>query len=126
MTPKQWNQLFASGKTARALKLSVAREARTYLITLAPGVQIGTNALVEALYPRAIADQTLEGDIARNGMYKFIGLLAKDGLDDCCVKATEPQGQYMGRPLYPWIWFAPETSECLCPTCGQPVIEGVE
>lgn len=119
MTPKQWNELFASGKIPRALKLSVAREARTYLITLAPGVQIGTNALVEALYPRAIADQTLEGDIARTAIYKYIGLLAKEGLDDCCIKGAAA-GQYMGRPLYPWLWFAPESSECICPTCGQP------
>lgn len=119
MQPKEWNELFAAGKTTKQLKLAVAHEARRYLSTLARGIEIGTNALVEALYPRAIAEQSLNGDIARNGIYKFVGLLAREGLEDCCVKSKVPQGQYMGRPLYPWIWFAPEDDECICPTCGQ-------
>lgn len=119
MTPKEWNQVFASGVVTRRLKLIVAREARLYLTTLGPGVQVSTNALVEALYARAEAEQSLEGDIARNGIYKFIGLSAPEELSDCCIKG-EPTGQFMGRPKRPWLWFAPETHTC--PTCGQPVI----
>jgi hypothetical protein len=119
MTPKQWDSLF-DPETKNAyytIKSTVEHSAREHLATVAPGLQIGTNALVEALYPRAIADQTLAGDHARGQLYKLIQRLAVDGLQDCCVKG-EVQGKYMGRVKRPWLWFSPPEPE-LCYACGQ-------
>lgn len=87
-------------------------------MTLIPGVVMSTNELVEALYPRAIADQSLKGDIARGELYKRIGQLAHDKLSDCCVKGEKKEKKYMGHVVRPWIWFCPENTD-VCSHCGQ-------
>ena len=121
MTPKQWDRLFdpESKNSYYTIKSSVMSAARGHLATVAPGIHLSTNELVEALYPRAVADQTLTGDLARAQLYKFIGRLAVDGLQDCCVKG-EVTGKFMGRVKRPWLWFAPPDTE-LCYACGQPL-----
>lgn len=120
MTPQQWNKLFNSGLPAGRVANTAAVDIRAYLLALMPGVTIGTNELVEALYPRAIADQSLAGDNARHQLYKMIGKLAHDKLADCCMKGEVKEKKYMGREVRPWLWFCPEDSDC-CATCGQPL-----
>ncbi len=119
MTPEQWNQLINdhAEKLSGKVRNRIALEARLYLITLAPGIEISTNKLVEALYPRAVADKTLAGDLARRAIYKVIGQLTLDGLQDCCRKG-EVNGKFMGRPKRPWLWYCPEGVEVCC-MCGQ-------
>ncbi len=118
MIPEQWNQKFAT-LPPRKLKKIVEREARIILSKLEPKVKISTEQLVESLYPREISYLTLEGDNARTGIYRLIGQLAAEGLDDCCVKG-KVNGQFMGKPKRPWLWFRCEPEE-VCEFCGQSI-----
>ena len=117
MTPEKWNVMIGAGLPAKQIKARVGKEARAHLATLALGETITTNQLVEALYPRAVADQSRIGDDTRNAIYKFIGLLAREDMADCCMKG-EVSGQFMGRPKRPWLWFSPPEQETCC-MCGQ-------
>lgn len=97
----------------------VALNAREHLATIAPGLMTTTDNLIEALYPRKLAEQSLRGDRTRFALSKLLLDCAKKELSDCCVKG-EVNGQYMGKPKRPWLWFyapPPET----CPHCGQPM-----
>ena len=115
-TPKEWEAIFKSGMAMRHIKRIVEREARMHLQTIVES--ISTEKLVEALYPRKAAEQSVHGSIARKGIYVAIGKLALDGLDDCCVKG-EVNGHYMGKPKRPWVWFCPDHIEEYCCMCGQ-------
>lgn len=117
MTPDEWNKLELPDGSIKQFKSVVSREARTFLETLLPGETINTNNLVEALYPRDIAAQSLQSDLTRTRIYTLIGQLAISGLEDCCVKG-EVQGTFYGKPKRPWIWFCPVERE-VCPHCGQ-------
>lgn len=123
VTYEQWNDMLGSENLARGKRV-LAVEARRVLLELGEGETMATNALVERIYPRAVADQTLAGDIARTQMYKLIGVLALTDLSDACEKG-EPNGQYMGKPKRPWIWFKPIGSEICC-MCGQVVHHDAE
>ena len=116
MNPQQWNELSESGARG-VFKKAVEHHTRLYLATLAPGVTLTTNQLVEALYPRNVAAQSLTGDNTRNNIYRVVGQLALEGLEDCCMKG-EVSGSYFGKPKRPWIWFAPEEQPRCC-MCGQ-------
>ena len=116
MTPKQWNEL-SELRSHALMKKTVEHRVRLYLATLAPGVTITTNQLVEALYPRKVADQSLLGDNTRNNIYRAISQLATTGLEDCCMKG-EVSGSYFGKPKRPWLWFAPP-EQAVCCMCGQ-------
>lgn len=123
VTYEQWNDLLGSENLARG-RAVLAVEARRVLLELTLGEKITTNELVERIYPRAIADQTLAGDIARTQMYTLIGQLAKGDLSDACEKG-EVNGHYMGKPKRPWLWFKPIGSEICC-MCGQVVHHDAE
>ena len=123
VTLEQWNTMLSSDNLARGKKM-LAIEARRVLLDLGEGDTLSTNDLVEAIYPRAVADQTLAGDIARTQVYKLISALALTDLSDCCEKG-EPNGQYMGKPKRPWIWFKPVGCEICC-MCGQVVHHDAE
>jgi hypothetical protein len=121
MTLGEWKELLhpvigeMDKKKVRAI---VAANAREYLATVAPGITISTGDLLEAMYPREIAEQSLRGDRTRNALSHQLLECAKKELADCCVKG-EVSGQYMGKPKRPWVWFA-GTRE-LCPHCSQPM-----
>ena len=120
MTPGQWNEIFSkeAGLSQKAIRRRVAMEVRALLTEVAPGITLSTNELIEALYPRAVADQSLTGDTARTHLYKIVGKLAHDDLSDCCVKGEVKDKKYMGREVRPWLWFCPEDTE-VCKACGQ-------
>lgn len=119
LTTDEWNNFMSPEAKfpPRMLKKRVRKEVREYLSTLAPGITISTHELGEALYPQAVAVQTLRGDMTRHKIFEIIGKLANDGLDDCCVKGPV-NGKFMGKPKRPWLWFCPP-DEKICPTCGQ-------
>jgi hypothetical protein len=121
LTPEKWNAFFNEevGFSQKVLKRRVEMEVRAHLAELMPGITISTNELGEALYPRAIAEASLAGDKARTTLFKMIGVLANDALSDCCVKG-EINGQFMGKPKRPWLWFCPGDTK-VCPQCGQPL-----
>ncbi len=120
ITPEKWNRIFDPKIPAkpRFLKARVAGEARRYLNSLAPGMMIGTHELVEALYPIRLAERSLAGDRARTGIFALLALLARKGLDDCCIKGEGTGKKYMGHIVRPWIWFCPDDTE-YCKKCGQ-------
>jgi hypothetical protein len=121
MTPKKWDVMFSQEAAIplRRLKAWVEKEARAHLATLAVDETTSTEKLVEALYPRDIAALSLGGDVARTAIYKIIGVLARSEMGDCCEKG-EVNGQFMGRPKRPWVWFCPPEQETCC-MCGQPL-----
>ena len=118
-TTQQWNALVTADVKPSRFRDAVAHNARVYLAGLGEGEQISTEQLVEALYPRSVAVQTLTGDTARTSIYAAISKLAVMGLEDCCVKG-EVNGNYMGRPKRPWLWFSPGPVD-VCSKCGQVV-----
>lgn len=118
-TPEGWNALITAEVPTARFRERVAHCARMYLASLEEGVTISTEQLVEHLYPRAIADQTLAGDTARKRIYMSLAKLAPIGLEDCCVKG-EVNGQFMGKPKRPWRWFSPGPVDVCC-MCGQIV-----
>lgn len=121
MTPVEWKKLLGDAKASTSkVKKTIAHEARSILSQLAPGMTMGTNELVETLYPRNEADKSRAGDEARNKLYRVVQQLAVETLKDCCIKSDISSGKYMGKPRYPWIWFCPPEQE-LCYACGQVV-----
>jgi hypothetical protein len=125
MDTNQWNKLLNSELPPQRITITVAMAVRTHLVALTPGMTLSTNELIEALYPRAIADQSLAGDNARTQLYKIVGKLAHDKLSDCCMKGEVKEKKYMGREVRPWIWFCPEDTDC-CAVCGQPLPLGLD
>lgn len=118
MEPKQWNDLFRDELASpKVLRATVDHHARAHLATLAQGVTISTEALVESLYPRALAELSLLGDVTRDKIFTCVLALAKTGMEDCCKKG-EPSGKCFGKVKRPWLWFAPLEHE-KCPACGQ-------
>lgn len=116
-TLNQWNELMNLQPSAVVVRETTAHQVRLYLSTLRAGEKIGTNDLVEALYPRAVADETLEGDIARTRLYQVLQVLTNTALSDCCLKG-KANGKYMGHTKRPWLWFKPPEREMCC-MCGQ-------
>ena len=122
LEPKEWDMVLRPIVPTSHAKKVVSDNAREYLNGFAQGVYISTNDLVEALYPRVIADLSLAGDEARARIYKVLAMLALDGMTDCATRG-EPDGKkYMGRPSRPWLWHAPKTREICC-MCGQVLPE---
>ena len=122
LDPAEWNMVLRPIVPTSHAKKVVAENAREHLATLEQGKTISTNDLVEALYPRVIADLSLAGDEARMRIYKLIGALALDGMTACATRG-EPDGKkYMGRPSRPWLWHAPKIRETCC-MCGQVLPE---
>ena len=118
LSPEKWEELVATGTGLKSVRREIAQQIRIYLATLAPGITVTTKELVETLYqPRYVSDMTIAGDDTRIALYKVIVDLARTILSDCCVKG-EIQGQYMGKPKRPWLWFCPEDME-ICSGCGQ-------
>lgn len=117
MTPREWNQLIVSDAPMRAFKDAAQRCALEFLASVPKGKEIKTEQLVEGLYPRAVADQSLQGDLARKRIYIVIYKLASNGLEDCARKG-EVSGEYMGKPKRPWLWFNPGNLE-VCFACGH-------
>ena len=115
ITTKEWDMVLRPVVPTSHAKKVVHENAREYLKTVEGN--IGTNALVEALYPREIADKTLGGDLARTRIYTLLAKLALDDMHDCCTKG-EPEGMFMGRPKRPWLWHKPKEREVCC-MCGQ-------
>jgi hypothetical protein len=120
LTWQEWNALCTKEVPGKKRRQAVSKYARQYLLALTPGITISTNELGEALYPREVGERNVTNDNARTEIFRQLGLLAKDGLDDCCIKG-EVCGQFMGRPRRPWLWFCPEDQE-LCAACGQVVV----
>lgn len=122
MQPKEWDELFTSDVSVKKVQHIVMQQVRIHLATLAPGVTLSTTELVEALYPLKVAERSVQGDNSRATIFKIVGKLAREGLEDCCMKSDKPSGTFMGRPRYPWLWFCPAEDK-LCPTCGQLLVE---
>lgn len=116
-TPEQWNKILAPEMASVYARNAVMHAARVHLASLAPEKRIGTEQLVETLYPRTKAERSLTGDNARARIYTVLAKLATDGLEDCCEKG-EVNGQFMGKPKRPWLWFSPGDVEICC-MCGQ-------
>ena len=121
IAPKEWDMVLRPVVPTVHAKKVIHEQARAYLLTLAQGETFSTNDLVEALYPREIADKTLGGDLARTRIYTLLAKLALDDMHDCCTKG-EPEGMFMGRPKRPWHWHAPKQREVCC-LCGQHLPE---
>ena len=116
-TPKDWIELFANG-TPKDLRAMLEHDARAYLSTLPPGITITTNKLGDVIFPRSEGEKSLAADVAMTEVYKMLQALARNEMSDCCMKG-EVNGQYMGKPKRPWLWFCPEEVDC-CRTCGRP------
>lgn len=114
MTPKEWNILYCGANVSQFRK-AVENAARIHLATVIES--ISTEQLVEALYPRETADLSLTGDTTRKHIYTALSKLAVNGLEDCCMKGGV-NGQFMGKPKRPWLWFSSGNVE-LCPHCNQ-------
>jgi hypothetical protein len=122
MTPTEWNMVLRAIVPTVHAKKNVHEQARAYLTTLPQGETIGTNELIEAMYPRDVADKSLEGDEARTRIYALLAKLALDDMHDCCTKGEATGKKFMGRPARPWLWHAPKVKEC-CVMCGQVLPE---
>lgn len=123
LTPKEWNNILRPITPTNHAKKVVAQYARAYLIEYAQDMTLSTNELVEVLYPRSVADQSLEGDEARMRIYKLVAMLALDGMNDCATRGDVEEGKkFMGRPVRPWLWHAPKVREVCC-LCGQALPE---
>lgn len=123
MTPDQWNELLhpvIGEEDMKKVRGLVARDAREHLATIAPGLTITTTQLLDAFYPRELAELSLKNDHTRNAIAQQLQKCATKELEDCCVKG-EVNGQYMGKPKRPWLWFALPRE--LCPHCGQVMLE---
>lgn len=118
LTPKEWNETMEYSNSMQLIRATVAAEARLYLATLADGIELSTEKLVDGLYPRAVAEKTLAGDSARSRIYKIIAKLAANGLEDCCKKGEPNPKKFMGKTTRPWLWFNPGTVP-VCYACGQ-------
>ena len=120
LKPEEWDMVMRPLVPTTHAKKVVAEHARAFLQS--QHHVLTTNQLVEALYPRAVADQSLAGDEARDRIYKLLAALAVDDLHDCAQRG-EPDGRkFMGRPTRPWLWHAPKAKES-CPMCGQSMPE---
>lgn len=122
-----WNELLDPHREDRDVKKireAIALKAREHLATVAPGLTVTTGELLEAFYPREIADQSLRGDRARHALSYQLLECTKKELSDCCIKG-EVNGQFMGRPKRPWLWFFAEPRET-CPHCGQVMPEDTQ
>lgn len=117
MTPEQWNALFLSAVSPKRFRDAVEREVRLYLAHLEMGEMVSTENVVEHLYPRAVAEQSLTGDSARTRIYAVMAKLPYSNLEDCCMKG-KVTGQFMGKPKRPWLWFSPGDIQ-VCTSCGQ-------
>ena len=122
LKPSEWDTILRAIVPTVHAKKVVHEQARAFLQAMDQGETISTNNLVEAMYPREIADKSLAGDEARSRIYAMLAKLALDDMHDCCTKG-EPDGKkFMGRPVRPWLWHAPKAKEC-CPMCGQVMPE---
>jgi hypothetical protein len=118
MTPAEWDVLLRSDARKTVAYAHVAEAARAVLVKLDAGATLSTNDLVEALYPRAVADKSLAGDNARGRIYKALADAATRSLKDCATKGPPEGKKFMGRPVRPWIWHAPKELD-VCVHCGQ-------
>lgn len=124
MTTDEWNVLLdphSPDRNVKEIRSVIALNAREYLATIAPGLTVTTGDLLEAFYPRELAELSLRGDRARDALSHFLLECTKKELSDCCVKG-KVNGQYMGKPKRPWLWFSAPPRE-LCPHCGQVMPE---
>lgn len=124
LTAERWVVLLNSKISRKRIKARLAQDVREYLSTLMVGDVIGTNEVVEAIFPKEAAEATRKAFEARAEIFRLIGQLANDGLDDCCIKG-DVEGQFMGKPKRPWRWFYPNESD-KCPSCGQALPAEIE
>jgi hypothetical protein len=122
LEPKEWDMVLRPLVPTHHAKKVIGEHARALLTDLLPGEILTTNQVVEALYPRDVADKSLTGDVARTRMYQLLAALAVDGLHDCATRGEPTAKKYMGRPTRPWLWHAPKVKES-CPMCGQHMPE---
>jgi len=121
MTPKEWNSLMSSEAPARDFKAAVYRNAVEFIAALPMGKEFKTEQIIEGIYPREISKLTLAGDTARKRIYLMLYKLSMNGLEDCCRKG-EVNGEYMGKPKRPTIWFNPG-GFVTCWECGHITIK---
>ena len=119
LTPQEWKEMIESDEVkVKDIKRVLIREIQSYLADLAPGMTVSTNHVVQAFFPSDFAALSRSNHDAQKNLSLLILQIAASGaMDDCCVRG-EVNGQYMGKPKRPWIWFAPVEREC-CPMCGQ-------
>jgi hypothetical protein len=116
MTPLEWEiRLHKEQKWGNAYP-HVEREVRAYLNTLAAGVTISTNQLVEALYP--VASVRGEGN-GRQRIYEALKATHHGRpamLEDCRMRGPVKKihGGIKGRP---WLWHKPTPRLVCCPNC---------
>lgn len=125
MTPIEWKEMIESDEvTVKEIKRVLIREIQSYLSDLAPGMTIPTNNIVQAFFPSDFAALSRSNHDAQKTLSLLILQVAASGaMDDCCIRG-EVNGQYMGKPKRPWIWFAPTERETCC-MCGQVMPEAV-
>ena len=119
MTPLEWEVACHRDRRWGEAYAVVEREARAHLATLAPGVTISTNQLVERLYP--VAGVRGEGQ-GRQRIYTALKASRKGQpmlLTDCRTKG--PLKRIMGGiKARPWVWHRPEVPAprmICCPNC---------
>lgn len=113
----EWDATLAPETPNAQVQNVVEQEVRQFLAGYVG--KTTTRHLIERLYPYAVG---LTAHRNRSRLIKTLMVLAKKSLSDCCERGKPHI--YMGKPAYPFLWFAPPPKLVLsCPHCGT-MLEG--